>query len=339
MLKVFGKAPAASEMSKSPHYKNGGFHNLEHTVMMAPDANYFKIMKGFFGKGVDKEPARPFQLKKTDLKTLPADKNSLVWMGHSAYYLDLRGYKVLVDPVLSGHASPFSFSVKAFKGADLYGAADFPEIDVLLITHDHYDHLDYQFVTSIKNKVKKVVCSLGVASHLQYWGYDGSIISELDWWQSLDLGGSVFTAVPARHFSGRLFKRNQGLWSGFVLKRERLNILLGGDSGYGQHFTEIGRKYGPFDLAILECGQYNTMWPNIHMLPEETVKAAKDLMAKVLLPVHWGKFSLALHSWYDPPVRVVQAAREQQQALAMPAIGENYEIGTTTTGEWWNKYR
>ena len=157
-----------------------------------------------------------------------------------------------------------------------------PAIDVLLITHDHYDHLDYETVTKLRSKVKHVYTSMGVASHLVYWGYDKQIITELDWWQSADIGDMQLTAAPARHFSGRSVRRFTTLWSSFILSSNDYKIYIGADSGYGNQFKEIGEKYGPFDLAILENGQYNTAWPQIHMFPEETVQASIDLGAKVL---------------------------------------------------------
>lgn len=180
-----------------------------------------------------------------------------------------NGKHILVDPVFGGHASPFTFMVKAFKGSDIYVPSDFNQVDILILTHDHYDHLDYKCLIQLKNKVRKVVCSLGVASHLVYWGYDKELITELDWWESTSISGITLTATPARHFSGRLARRAQTLWSSFVLQTKNHQLFLGGDSGYGDHFNEIGKRFGGFDIALLECGQYNTKWPMIHMMPEE----------------------------------------------------------------------
>ena len=199
--------------------------------------------------------------------------------------------------------------VKAFDGSDIYTVDDFPEIDFLILTHDHYDHLDYKTIKKLKPKVKTIYCSLGLSSHLIYWGFNENIITEMDWWQTNKMADDMtLTAAPARHFSGRGLKRYKTLWSSFILKTSSYNLYLGGDSGYDSHFKEIGEKYGPFDIAILESGQYNTAWPLIHMMPEQTVQAALDLKAKVLLPVHWGKFTLAMHPWNEPVQRVLKAA-------------------------------
>jgi L-ascorbate metabolism protein UlaG (beta-lactamase superfamily) len=212
-----------------------------------------------------------------------------------------------------------------------------PPIDYLILTHDHYDHLDYKTIIRLKNKVTSVYCSLGVSAHLKYWGYDGNRITELDWWQSSLLDNNLkLIAAPARHFSGRGIKRAQTLWSSFILKSANYNLYLGGDSGYESHFKEIGEKHGPFDIAILEAGQYNTMWPYIHMMPEETVRAAVDLKAKALLPVHWGKFTLSMHAWDEPVKRILQKAAELNMPVHTPKIGEPVAITSfRSSTKWW----
>jgi L-ascorbate metabolism protein UlaG (beta-lactamase superfamily) len=243
----------------------------------------------------------------------------------------------LIDPVFSGNAAPLSFMVKAFPGSDVYKAEDIPVIDYLILTHDHYDHLDYKTILKLKRKVKAIYCSLGISSHLKHWGIDTGIITEMDWWEEQQLDEAItLVATPARHFSGRGIKRAQTLWSSFVLQTATHRLFLGGDSGYDSHFKTIGEKYGPFDIALLEAGQYNTMWPLIHMMPEETVQAASDLQAKLLLPVHWGKFSLAMHAWNEPVKRVLARAKELNIPVRTPMIGEPTVLGTTyTMNNWW----
>jgi L-ascorbate metabolism protein UlaG (beta-lactamase superfamily) len=213
-----------------------------------------------------------------------------------------------------------------------------PTIDYLILTHDHYDHLDFKTIRKLKNKVDKVVCSLGISSHLIYWGVGKEKITELDWWEATQLTANIrLTAAPARHFSGRGIKRGQTLWSSFILKTATHNLYLGGDSGYDTHFKKIGEEFGPFDLAILEAGQYNDMWPLIHMLPEETVQAALDLKAKALMPVHWGKFKLGMHPWNEPIRRVLEKAKELNVTVRTPKIGEPFFMSETFSGSsWWN---
>jgi L-ascorbate metabolism protein UlaG (beta-lactamase superfamily) len=214
---------------------------------------------------------------------------------------------------------------------------DFPEIDIMLLTHDHYDHLDYKTIRQFAPKTRHFYTSLGVGSHLEYWGIGADRIKELDWGESVSIGGELsLTAAPGRHFSGRTLKRNQTLWSSFVLKTDDYSLFLGGDSGYGRHFKTIGDQHGPFDLAILESGQYGKNWPYIHMFPEQTVDAATDLGAKALLPVHWCKFVLSTHAWNEPIRRLTLAAEEKGFPLATPMIGQPVIIGAAWPRSiWW----
>jgi len=338
-LRIYGKLPSGERLRKiknSPNYKNGSFQNQSKTNAMAEDASFFKTMREFLHKNKNVKPPKKLPFVKTDLKKLQDDKATLIWFGHSSYFLKLNGRTILVDPVFSGNAAPISFMVKAFDGADEYHAEDFPKIDILVLTHDHYDHLDYKTILKLKSKINKVICSLGVGSHLEHWGIEGNKIHELDWWENFSDGDFSFTAAPGRHFSGRGIKRGQSLWSSFILKTKAYTLFLGGDSGYDLHFKTIGEKFGPFDLAILESGQYNTSWPHIHMMPEETVQASIDLKAKVLLPVHWGKFTLAMHAWDEPIKRILKKAEELKVKVATPKIGEPLILGNDLPSEsWW----
>lgn len=347
-FRITGKLPSGKHLQQlkaSPNYKNGAFQNLSHTPMKPEGVSYWKMMREFFKKHPETAPPVKLPFVKTDLQQLNAKEPVIVWFGHSSYLLRIQGKNFLIDPVFSGNAAPLSFMVKAFAGANEYKAADMPVIDYLVLTHDHYDHLDFKTIRQLKKKVRAVFCSLGISAHLKYWGVDANIITELDWWQSAELDNDMqLTAAPARHFSGRGLKRGQTLWSSFILKTPLHNIYIGGDSGYDQHFKEIGERFGPFDLAILESGQYNTMWPLIHMMPEETVQAAIDLKAKTLLPVHWGKFRLGMHPWNEPIQRILANVKEREKAqgtsgtvqVATPGIGEPYLISSTgTTKPWW----
>ncbi len=339
-IRIAGKAPSGNhreQLKKSPNYGKGGFTNLIETPMMADDASYWKMLKDFFKKNELKAPPGLMPTVKTDLKTVTIPQPSVTWFGHSSYLLRLQDKNILVDPVFSGQASPVRFMVNAFPGTDIYKPADMPDIDCLILTHDHYDHLDFKTLVQLKTKVANVYCSLGVGSHLRYWGYDENLINEMDWWESKQINESmVLTAAPARHFSGRGVKRGQTLWSSFALKTSSHSIYIGGDSGYDTHFIEIGNKLGPFDLAILECGQYNAMWPFIHMMPEETVQASIDLKAKTLLPVHWGKFSLSMHPWNESIIRAKAMADKLNVDLRMPKIGETLLLNEPySANEWW----
>jgi len=212
-----------------------------------------------------------------------------------------------------------------------------PNIDYLIITHDHWDHMDYQTLLKLKPKTGKVITGLGNGSNLEYWGFDPKKIVEFDWFeQSVPDSGFIVTATPGRHFTGRTPKRNQTIWCSFVLQTPTKKIFIGGDSGYDTHFSKIGAEYGPFDLALLECGQYNKSWKYIHMMPEQTVQAAIDLKAKNLMPVHWGKFALSLHAWDEPIQRVTKEATRLAVPLIHPMIGEMVDLDQfASTSEWW----
>jgi len=324
-------------LNESKQYHDGKFWNQSPTPTMSEDTSFIKVLYSQLNKPASVAPAKPLPVIKTDLHSLRKDKPSIVWFGHSSYLVQYKGINILVDPVFSGHASPFSFMVKAFPGADLYKPADMPAIDILVITHNHYDHLDKKAIAALQPNIKSVYTSLGVGQDLVDSGISDAIITEMDWWETQQpLPGITLTAAPARHFSGRGLKRAGSLWSSFVLKLYDYTIYLGGDSGYDTHFKAIGEQYGPFDIAILECGQYNTAWPFIHMMPEETAQAAIDLHAKVLLPVHWAKFTLASHPWNEPIERVVKAATEKNLSITTPLIGEPVVLDEQyPRSHWW----
>ena len=313
-----------TRIEASKNFYDGRFQNLSLTPQLSEGVSMPKVMYDFFFRKDPRIlPSMSIPSVSTSISDLPGD--ALVWFGHSSYFFQVDGCRFLVDPVFSGHASPLPGSVKAFPGANSYGVNDMPMIDFLLISHDHYDHLDHKTILALKKKVKRVICGLGVGAHLEHWGYDPSIITELDWYDGLQLTDDIrLTATPARHFSGRGFKRNSTLWLSFVLQSQSLRLYLGGDSGYDAHFKAIGDKFGPFDLAILEDGQYNPYWKYIHMMPEELLVAARELQAKRIMPVHWAKFALSLHAWDEPIKRLVQAngTAAAPIPLVTPMIGE-----------------
>ncbi|OWK73291.1 MBL fold metallo-hydrolase [Flavobacteriaceae bacterium JJC] len=341
----FGKAPSGKRLEriqKSPHYENGKFSNLNHTPQLAEDTSMPEVMFRFlFGKKENLRPKQKFNFSKTDLKNLDSLENIYVWMGHSSYFMQIDGKKILVDPVFSGNASPFTFTTKAFDGSDLYTTDDIPELDYLIISHDHWDHLDYETVKKLQPKVKMVITGLGTGEHLEYWGYDPNKITELDWGESSDLGnGFKVYCEAARHFSGRGLKRDQAIWASFVFETPKQRIYIGGDSGYDNHFKKIGDKFGSFDLAILENGQYNKDWRYIHFLPGENIKAMKELHAKRMIPVHNSKFALSVHAW-DEPLKKIMELNTENARIITPKIGEkvNWEDDAKVYERWWESYQ
>lgn len=338
---VFGKRPRGSNLKviqQSPNYRNGSFQNLSVTDMTIKGVSFFKLLKDFINKPKNATPDKDLPYKKTDLHALQTDRPAITWFGHSSYLIQYRTKNILVDPVFSGHASPVSFLGKSFPGTDIYYTNDFPSLDMLVLTHDHYDHLDFTTIKKMANKTKHFYAPLGVGSHLESWGIPREKITEFDWWQRKTIGeGIELTATPARHFSGRGFIRNKTLWTSYVLKIYDHTIFIGGDSGYDTHFKKIGDQFGPFDIAILETGQYNKSWPYIHMMPEEAIQATIDLRAKVLLPVHWGKFALAFHPWNEPIERVTKAGLEKNVQVTTPMIGEPVILDLSYPQKiWWN---
>ncbi|AFK05135.1 hypothetical protein Emtol_4010 [Emticicia oligotrophica DSM 17448] len=338
---IFGANPTESRLErieKSINYKDGSFQNLSYTSVMSESGSYWEMIKQNLNKPKDATPSKELPSVRTDLKKLEADLPTIVWFGHSSYLIKSKNTNILIDPVFSGSASPISAFVKAFKGADVYKVADIPEIDMLFLSHDHYDHLDYKTILEIAPKVKKFYVSLGVGAHLEHWGISSDKIVEFDWWENVVVSNEInITATPARHFSGRAFTRGKSLWSSFVLKIDGYKIFLGGDSGYDTHFKKIGEQFGPFDIALLENGQYNLLWHNIHTLPEETYLAAKDLKTKVLMPVHWAKFDLAIHSWNEPIKRLLAAAaNDDSLKITTPMIGEPVVLDKNyPSSKWW----
>lgn len=339
----FGKTPTGERLERvknSPNYRDGKFQNLSETKQITSDKGMIGSMIDFLTR--DNKtllPPEPLPVIKTDLLKLDRDKNLLVWFGHSSYLMQIEGKRILVDPVFD-KASPVSFVNKPFKGTEVYKAKDMPDVDYLIISHDHWDHLDYQTVKEMKNRIGKVICGLGVGEHFEYWGFEKDRIVELDWGEIaiLDDGYSVH-CLPARHFSGRGLSANQSLWASYLVQTPSKNVYIGGDGGYDTHFAAIGEQFGNIDLAILENGQYDKDWKFIHLMPDEQAKAAKDLKAKKILTVHHAKYALGKHPWDEPLVNITETAEKESLNLITPMIGEvvYWEDEERVNGRWWEK--
>jgi len=342
---AFGAAQSESKIAlfkKTDHYKAGHFINLIPTSLNMNFSKFSSIMKDYIRGVKNARPEKPLPVQIVDSLTLASKNDStirLTWFGHSAFLLEIDGRNILIDPMLGDVAAPFSWlGSKRFTDGLPIEIERLPAIDALIFSHDHYDHLDYGSIMKLKNKVEHFFVPLGVGSHLQAWGVDPQQISELNWWDRIEFKGLNFICTPARHFSGRaMFDRNTTLWASWIIKGTQYKIYFSGDSGYGPHFKTIGEKFGPFDFALMECGQYDKRWEDVHMLPEQTVQAAIDLKAKRIMPIHWGAFVLALHPWKEPVQRMSRKANERGQSYIIPQIGEQVYLFETQSVDntWW----
>lgn len=332
------------EYKNSGHYKEGVFLNKTSVNMDMPASKTFSIMIDFMKGYLKGKPSKNIDVLKIDSTTIATNKlvNQITWFGHSAILLELDENKILIDPMLGDVPSPLPILGPKRYSKELPITIDkLPFIDAVIISHDHYDHLDYKTIKKLNNKVNHFYVPLGVDAHLIEWGIDTSKITALDWWETARFNEINIVFTPSRHFSGRgLGNRFSTLWGSWVLKGKKDNIFFSGDGGYGPHFKEIGDKFGPFNFSMIECGQYNQNWADIHMMPEESVKAAKDLNSSVMMPIHWGAFTLSLHDWTDPVERAIKAANNSGMPISTPKIGEPLNWRSQVVNfPWWTPYK
>lgn len=329
------------ELSKSPQWKNGKFQNFSKTTIEMNVAGLPGLLSERAKGKETREPKKPIEIKSSQInEPIKGAKPSFIWFGHSVLLLQMEGVSLLIDPMFGEDASPIGpFRTKRFSKKSLQLIDDLPKLDAVLLTHDHYDHLDFKSIRLLRSKVDLFLVPLGFGRHLIRWGIAKSSIVELDWWEEVRYFNIDFIFTPSRHFSGRgVSDRAKSLWGGWVLRSENSKIYWSGDGGYDTHFKEIGDKLGPFEWGFMECGQYNERWRQIHMYPEEAVKAAIDAGVKKAIPVHWGAFSLAPHSWTDPIERFIAEANKQDQAYLSPEPGQLVSSGEEKSSEWWKKY-
>ncbi len=327
---------------QSKQYNKGKFNNTLPVPKETSFKETLKIAYAFLTTEVPNgTPKNDLKVEKTDSINIAnyKDNGRLIWFGHSSFLIQIEGKNILLDPMFGKVAAPHPLlGASRFHKEFPLAVEKLPKIDAVLFSHDHYDHLDYETILKIKGKASHFFVPLGVGVHLESWGVTSDKITELDWWQETKFEELTFVCTPAQHFSGRKLNNAQStLWSSWVITSEKQNIFFSGDSGYACHFKEIGNKYGPFDIALLECGQYNEMWTDIHMNPEETAQAGIDVKAKKIMPIHWGSFKLALHEWTEPVKRLQAKASELNIKVITPKIGENIIVKDTmdTYSNWW----
>lgn len=329
-----------AQYQHSPNWRNGVFQNL---IATQSTVEWRKLpgmlcrqWKGH-KEGYPVSPLPVLPLNRADFLQENGTAR-FVWYGHSVILLRIDGLTLLIDPMFGDNASPIApVKTRRFSDNTLAIIDDLPDIDLMLLTHDHYDHLDYDSIMKLKAKTRQFYVALGVKRHLLRWGIPEVQVDEFDWWQSKTFGGIQITFTPTRHFSGRgLSSLAKSLWGGWALQGRREHVWFSGDGGYGPHFREIGRRFGSFDFGFMECGQYNVDWPQIHMFPAESVQAAIDAGVGVAMPVHWGGFNLSYqHGWYEPVQDFVAACRQQALKYCVPRLGELCTISEQKKEPWW----
>ncbi len=332
-----GDAPL-NKIKSSPQFKNGKFVN-PNPPAMSPSFGMFK--KYIFGKEI-RTPKEILPQQQIDLDMLESTDSSYLKVtnvGHSSLLIHMDGYRILTDPVYEAKISPVG--PRRFNKDIPIDPTQLKDIDVVVISHNHYDHLNKYSIKTIHEEVTRFIVPLGVGAQLEKWGVPREKIAELDWWDSFEYDENLtITSTPSQHFSGRgITDRDKSLWTSYAIATLDHNIYFSGDSGYFDGFKAIGEKLGPFDIAFMECGAYNLEWADVHMFPEETVQASLDLKAHYVWPIHWGTFNLALHDWFDPMERVTRAAQKNGVRLLTPIFGQVVEYpGRMQTEHWWKPY-
>lgn len=327
-----------NKIEQSAQYEDGKFKNYDDWEQPSV-GEYASTMWDFLFGGDQRTPNDSMPKQEVDLIHFTKqgrDQLNVTWLGHSSLMINIDGYKIMTDPVFEKKVSLVGPS--RYNGDVPLDINLIPEVDVIIISHNHYDHLNKFSIQSLDNKTKKFIVPLAVGAQLEEWGVSGEKIVELDWWEELQVEKDLkIVATPAQHFSGRgLTDRDETLWASFVIKGPVHKIFYSGDSGYFDGFKQIGEVYGPFDMTFIETGAYNEKWHFIHMFPEETVQAHIDLRGRVLHPIHWATFNLSLHSWFEPMERLTDTADSLGAKTAIPVVGEttvfNEYIPNT---KWW----
>ncbi|MFC3110792.1 MBL fold metallo-hydrolase [Undibacterium arcticum] len=327
--------------SESPQQEAGKFKNpaAKHKPGFAKTVQL--IWQFIFNKPANTVPAQPIPVQALSRAALlAAPDRSLYRLGHSTMLLKLRGEFWLTDPVFSERASPVQWMGPQRFHQTPIGIADLPPVKGVILSHDHYDHLDYAAIMQLADKVEHFLTPLGVGDTLIKWGVPAAKVQQLDWWQSTSIAGLQLVATPSQHFSGRgLFDGNQTLWASWVIQDGDMRVFFSGDTGYFDGFKAIGEKYGPFDVTLMETGAYGQDWPDIHMQPEQTLQAHLDLRGKHLMPIHNGTFDLAMHAWQEPFDRIVTLAEQAGVAMSTPQMGEQLDLVQPQPGQrWWQRY-
>ena len=342
-LRSVGRTPRGARLERvkqSPHYIDGHFRNTSETPQMTGDRGFFPALWEFlFGNRPDLKPKEAVPTVKTNLNAFGRDEEVVVWLGHSSVFIQTGGRRFLFDPVLTCKF-PTSLFMRPFKGAAIYTPDDIPEVDCLVVTHDHWDHLDYATIRALRSKVGMVVCSLGIGENFAYWGYPEAMIHDVEWGEDVAVGDITLHCLPARHFSGRLSGSGKTFWGSYLIDGPVRRIFVSGDGGYDTHFADIGRQFPGIDLAIMENGQYDPDWKYIHTTPDLLPQAIDDLGPKRVMSYHNAKFALANHPWTEPMELLLNASEGRSWELLTPKIGQEVLLDTHPSfTPWWRDGR
>jgi L-ascorbate metabolism protein UlaG (beta-lactamase superfamily) len=323
-----------ARMHASPEWKDGEFAN---TIPTAKIDAWTATARWVKGGDFTTPKSPPPAVKPADFTQQPGSGLRITWFGHSSLLIEIDGRRFLTDPVWSDRCSPSSFTGPKRFFAPPLPLDRLPPLDAVVISHDHYDHLDEPTIARLKERVPRFFVPLGVGAHFEYWGVPREKLVELDWWGSTNVLGIQLTATPARHFSGRsLTDANQTLWAGWAFQGPAHRVFFSGDTSMFPGFAEIGERLGPFDAALIEVGAYDALWADVHLGPEQAVTAHRMLRGGVMFPVHWGTFDLALHGWTEPAERLLVAARSAGVTLVVPKPGESIEPAHPPAAQrWW----
>ncbi len=342
LLPPFGAVPSGARLARaqrSAHYADGAFQNLEPTYKLKP-GTFFEMLRHQFLGDEQRVPSRPvpiIQRSAAEYATPPASGLRATWIGHATVLLELDGTRVLVDPVFSERCSPFSFVGPRRFAALPIALADLPAVQIVVISHDHYDHLDMETIQALAARGSRFVVPLGIGAHLERWGVPAGRITDLDWYEHTTHAGLRVTATPARHYSGRgVLGADATLWASWAIAGPQHRVFFSGDTGYSEEFSRIGERLGPFDLTLIKIGASDPTWQQIHMSPEDAVRTHRDVRGGLMFPIHWGTFNLAYHAWNDPPERLLAAAREAGIGVVVPRPGEWVEPSKPPpVTPWW----
>ena len=334
-----GKPPSGEHLEQiksSPHYGESGFENALEEKMPEFWETLQRWVNGTEGS-VPTEPPPIIELTAADFAEPPPSGLRITWLGHSTLLIEIDGQRVLTDPVWGERPSPWTFLGPIRFHAPPLPIDEVPPLDAIVISHDHYDHLDRQSIQTLAKAGVHVYVPLGLGSHLSYWGIPDSQITELDWWDGVDVGELRLTAAPSRHFSGRgLTDRNKTLWSGWAIRGPKHAVFFSGDTAMFDNVEEIGERLGPFDAAMVESGAYDAAWADVHLGPEQAVDFHRRIQGGVMIPIHWGTFDLALHTWVEPVERVLAAGEKAGVTVVTPRAGESFEPSAPPAVErWW----